>query len=903
MNLFTWEGNSLSEIRQKPTIIPELLKELVKHLVATHETLENCEKHISKEKLVQRCYLKALKVIKAHIVSGSKSITISDSPLDEALELLISSNKSIQAQKLSLLYDRLSILTLAIPELSKFVSDGPSGRFEDKVIRLLLPLWNTKNSNISNISIRNKSVFDKFNDGNLRVLDSSDTICKSIGQLRPRTSVSTLVEIPVAQSSSTSSAIFTIPLFVLEQCLLSPSQEVALVHDILYALQGYDSQFIHYDTSSDQFRIMPSVYAPETIRTMVSEICYLGVLYRRMNLVIDEASNIKTKNSGSVCKAFLESVKQVISDYNEFIVAMQSQVQETVSYLARLQSRQNPNLELLNGNKQIITLRKLYHRVLEQIYRLEKPFALFQALMNTSSSSILSGLYLGIHTGHEYHRGVMMNIFNRCLLSWLENLNSFLITGVLNENQAQDLFIIQYKEAVGIRFEYVPTFMQYESARLIGYVGFTRSLIQKVNKAYNKKGLQHGEHSLVNNDNLKSTENLSGFKITSEMVLNSWSLYSHLSGLSKQCDNELLDLLFNKGNIKNHLEVLKLYMLGIHGDFWDIVISGSTSELDKPAKNVVIQALITVLDEAKLFHDKIKNKNAFNMKSLNRRCSKNQIINSYLDRLRLLCYEPTLGDTGWDIYGLDYVIDDDPISFLLCDNTLSRYRRIFRNVWKIFTCITKLTQTWFIASKFIRNKNLNTNNSSTNLDDYFLDILNKGINLARCILLSVTEIRNNLLFDSIDSLWNCLQSKLNECASFEKVQKVHQEFLDGIEGNLFILDDGGNNKLNLKTNIQEISFSIDRLLRLGCDVSRLINIILANFSINQHKQNIHEQLDQYGKTFRECVKGILLNIRLLQGKTIRSISLTYDTLSGPINLQDSILLNLESTLKFSRFAK
>ncbi|XP_665577.1 hypothetical protein [Cryptosporidium hominis TU502] len=127
-------------ISKKPIIIPELLKELVYKEIENSNILK--DRTSERSKLAQKCYLASLKLIKSHIVSGVKELNFGN-PLEDAHELLLSKGRSTQVHKLNRLYDKLSNLCLAIPELNNSSPRNQTSSFQDKILRLLLPLFDT----------------------------------------------------------------------------------------------------------------------------------------------------------------------------------------------------------------------------------------------------------------------------------------------------------------------------------------------------------------------------------------------------------------------------------------------------------------------------------------------------------------------------------------------------------------------------------------------------------------------------------------------------------------------------------------------------------------------------------------------------------------------------------------
>ena len=85
-------------------------------------------------------------------------------------------------------------------------------------------------------------------------------------------------------------------------------------------------------------------------------------------------------------------------------------------------------------------------------------------------------------------------------------------------------------------------------------------------------------------------------------------------------------------------------------------------ELDKPASTRMSRLLASILDKCI-------------------RCTNSQYDDAdVLKRLDVRISEPSLGDSGWDVFSLDYKVDG-PLGTILTPEVKTRYEILFHGLW------------------------------------------------------------------------------------------------------------------------------------------------------------------------------------------------------------------------------
>jgi gamma-tubulin complex component 3 len=117
------------------------------------------------------------------------------------------------------------------------------------------------------------------------------------------------------------------------------------------------------------------------------------------------------------------------------------------------------------------------------------------------------------------------------------------------------------------------------------------------------------------------------------------SLQAAVLQLAAGIDSKLLHLMMSRFHVEAHLLALKRFMLLGQGDFVTCLMDGVGPELKRRANQLFRHNLTGILEGAL-------------------RASNAQFEPSYvLDRIGIRLLEASPGDSGWEVFSLDYAID------------------------------------------------------------------------------------------------------------------------------------------------------------------------------------------------------------------------------------------------------
>ncbi|GMH60283.1 hypothetical protein TL16_g03017 [Triparma laevis f. inornata] len=228
-----------------------------------------------------------------------------------------------------------------------------------------------------------------------------------------------------------------------------------------------------------------------------------------------------------------------------------------------------------------------------------------------------------------------------------------------------------------------------------------------------------------------------------------------ITAASRETSQEILKVVKDQYNLSEHLSAMKKFLLLGQGDFVSALLDAVGPELGKRAEAVYRHNIVGVLDTA------LRGTNA-------------QYLPKYvLDRCGIKLYEPSPGDSGWDIFSLDYHVES-PLTAVVHAKASSKYRRIFHLLWRLKRIEWGLNNTWRRATGV--NHSLRANEVGGTIKKAL-----RKVALARQEMLHVTSnIQNYIMFEVLEGSWNAFARKFSKSATLDDVIKAHDEYLDNI---------------------------------------------------------------------------------------------------------------------------
>jgi gamma-tubulin complex component 3 len=137
-----------------------------------------------------------------------------------------------------------------------------------------------------------------------------------------------------------------------------------------------------------------------------------------------------------------------------------------------------------------------------------------------------------------------------------------------------------------------------------------------------------------------------------------------ITKISVATDSRLLILMERRFQLSTHLLALKKFMLLGQGDFVTCLMDSVGPELKKRANQLYRHNLTGILEGA--------------LRSSNAQFEPPFVI----DRIGVRLLEASPGDSGWEVFSLDYIVDS-PLNAVVHLEAMSRYRIAFHMLWRL----------------------------------------------------------------------------------------------------------------------------------------------------------------------------------------------------------------------------
>ena len=164
------------------------------------------------------------------------------------------------------------------------------------------------------------------------------------------------------------------------------------------------------------------------------------------------------------------------------------------------------------------------------------------------------------------------------------------------------------------------------------------------------------------------------------------TLEAQVDAVVQAVNARVMDHILTKCSLRDHLQTIKKYLLLGQGDAIQYLMDLLGPELSKPALNIFPHNLLGILDTA------VRASNPTSGASMNAGDSLND-VNDLLSRVDVRILDATPGDTGWDVFSLDYKVES-PLSTILTPRAMAQYQQLFTFLWRLKRVEYGLTALW-----------------------------------------------------------------------------------------------------------------------------------------------------------------------------------------------------------------
>ncbi|XP_046887211.1 LOW QUALITY PROTEIN: gamma-tubulin complex component 3 [Hypomesus transpacificus] len=552
--------------------------------------------------------------------------------------------------------------------------------------------------------------------------------------------------------------------------------ELALVRDILYVFQGIDGKFIKMSGADNCYKIDSKVELCKSLRDTSSRLSELGWLHNKIRKYTDARS--LDRAFGLVGQSFCASLHQELKEYYRLLSVLHSQLQ--------VEDDQGVSL----GLESSLTLRRLLVWTYDPKIRLKTLAALVDFCQGRKGGELASAVHAYGKTGDPQMRALVQHILSLVSHPILNFLYRWIYDGEL-EDTYHEFFVASdpnvktdrlWHDKYSLRKSMIPTFITMDQARKVLLIGKSINFLHQVCHDRTPPGAitQVSKSADSPKDAAELLSDLEG------------AFQGKIDAAYFDTSKYLLNVLNQSYLLLEHLQAMRRYLLLGQGDFIRHLMDLLKPELARPATTLYQHNLTGILETA--------------VRATNAQYDSPEI----LKRLDVRLLEVSPGDTGWDVFSLDYHVDG-PIATVFTRECMSHYLRVFNFLWRAKRMEYILTDIWkgqMCNAKLLKSM------------PELSGVLHQCHILASEMVHFIHQMQYYITFEVLECSWDELWNKVQQARDLDHIIAAHEAFLDSVISRC-LLDTNSRSLLNqlraIFDQIIEFQTAQDALYRSGLE--------------------------------------------------------------------------------------
>ncbi|XP_053170391.1 gamma-tubulin complex component 3 isoform X2 [Scomber japonicus] len=576
--------------------------------------------------------------------------------------------------------------------------------------------------------------------------------------------------------------------------------EALLVRDILYVFQGIDGKFIKMSAQDNCYKIDSKVVLCKSLRDTSSRLAELGWLHNKVRKYTDARS--LDRAFGLVGQSFCSSLHQELKEYYRLLSVLHSQLQ--------VEDEQGVTV----CTESSLTLRRLLVWMYDPKVRLKTLAALVDYCQGRKGGELASAVHAYGRTGDPQMRALVQHILSLVSHPILNFLYRWIYDGEL-EDTYHEFFVASdpnvktdrlWHDKYSLRKSMIPSFITMDQARKVLLIGKSINFLHQVCHDRTPPG------------------KITAASKSADTPKDAAELLSDLEGAFQEkidaayfdTSKYLLDVLNRNYLLLEHLQAMRRYLLLGQGDFIRHLMDLLKPELARPATTLYQHNLTGILETA--------------VRATNAQYDNAEI----LKRLDVRLLEVSPGDTGWDVFSLDYHVDG-PIATVFTRECMGHYLRVFNFLWRAKRMEYTLTDIW--KGQMCNAKLLKTMPELSG-------VLHQCHILASEMVHFIHQMQYYITFEVLECSWDELWNKVQQAQDLDHIIAAHDVFLDSIISRC-LLD---NNSRSLLNQLRAI---FDQIIEFQSAQDSLYRSALEELALRlqyEEKKKQREEEGQWGVT-------------------------------------------------------
>ncbi|KAA0721926.1 Gamma-tubulin complex component 3 -like protein [Triplophysa tibetana] len=581
--------------------------------------------------------------------------------------------------------------------------------------------------------------------------------------------------------------------------------EAALVRDLLYVFQGIDGKFVKMSSPENSYKIDPKVPLCKSLRDTSSRLAELGWLHNKIRKYTD--SHSLDRAFGLVGQSFCAALHQELKEYYRLLSVLHAQVS-----VPQIQVEDDQGVN--DSMESSLTLRRLLVWTYDPKVRLKTLAALVDYCQGRKGGELASAVHAYGKTGDPHMRALIQHILGLVSHPILNFLYRWIYDGEL-EDTYHEFFVASdptvkadrlWHDKYSLRKSMIPSFITMDKARKVLLIGKSINFLHQVCQDRTPPGkiMPSSKSSDSPKDATELFTDLEG------------AFQSKIDAAYFETSKYLLDVLNKNYQLLEHLQAMRRYLLLGQGDFIRHLMDLLKPELVRAATTLYQHNLTGILETA--------------VRATNAQFDSPEI----LKRLDVRLLEVSPGDTGWDVFSLDYHVDG-PIATVFTRECMSHYLRVFNFLWRAKRMEYILTDIWkgqMCNAKLLKSM------------PELSGVLHQCHVLASEMVHFIHQMQYYITFEVLECSWDELWNKVHQARDLDHIIAAHDVFLDTIISRC-LLD------VNNRSLLNQLRAVFDQIIEFQSAQDALYRSALEELQLRvqyEDKKKQREEMGEWGVT-------------------------------------------------------
>ena len=527
-----------------------------------------------------------------------------------------------------------------------------------------------------------------------------------------------------------------------------------LVRDALYACQGIDGECIAFSPAEQAYVIAPNVNVSAGRRNLIKCVTEIGWLFKKVKGALGEtrASGVDVDDGdGSTRQAFRAALQRELADYYKLIAVLESQAQLPIVSFAKEASGGRGD-----GGDGYLTLRRLFVWLTEPLKTMRTLAILVDATHGKRGGGMLAVMQKLSQHGDPSSTALVRRVLSASATPFLGMVHRWTLSGEL-EDPSHEFFVrvdhaVPDKDLWRCKYAFdddmLPSFVTREQGKTILRLGKSINFLRRC--------CDDASWTPERSEIMHAVEKVGGLDFE-----NPEGLVTLIDETSRRVDGAVRRVLFDRYQLGRHCDALKRYLLLGQGDLHECLMDLMGPSLDEPANSLSVFKLSGTLEQAI------------------RSSSAQSDAPEFIDRLRVRLMAHLNEEVGWDVFTLEYVVNQ-PLTTIFTETAMNKYLRVFNFLWRLKRVEYSLCATWQMMKPSVTHLLSSEAREVGASGEILVEMIRNCHSLRGEMHNFISNFQYYVMFEVLETSWVELQEKFETHSDLDEIIAAHDVFLDAV---------------------------------------------------------------------------------------------------------------------------